>query len=91
MADNSKKEYNKILLTIDVTYDVIKFAQEIKADLIISHHPLDIEFVTESSNKIHNLLIEKNIRALASVNYNDFNSEAKINYINIHAGIRYSF
>ena len=36
-------------------------------------------------------LIEKNIRALASVNYNDFNSEAKINYINIHAGIRYSF
>jgi dinuclear metal center YbgI/SA1388 family protein len=61
LADNSKEEYNKILLTIDVTYDVIKFAQEIKADLIISHHPLDIEFVTESSNKIHNLLIEKNI------------------------------
>jgi len=36
-------------------------------------------------------LIEKNIKALASVNYNDFNSESKINYINIHAGIRYSF
>ena len=61
LADNAKSEYNKILLTIDVTYEVIQVAQEIKADLIISHHPLDIEFVTESSNRIHSLLIEKDI------------------------------
>jgi len=61
LVDNAKSEYNKILLTIDVTYEVIQVAQEIKADLIISHHPLDIEFVTESSNRIHSLLIEKDI------------------------------
>jgi dinuclear metal center YbgI/SA1388 family protein len=60
-ADNLKIKYNKILLTIDVTYDVIQVAQEINADLIVSHHPLYIDFVTESSNNIHKLLIEKNI------------------------------
>ena len=29
LVDNRKSEYNKILLTIDVTYDVIQFAQNI--------------------------------------------------------------
>ena len=61
LVDNRKSEYNKILLTIDVTYDVIQFAQNIEADLIISHHPLDIEFATESSSKIHNKLMDKKI------------------------------
>ena len=61
LVDNRKSEYNKILLTIDVTYDVIQFAQNIEADLIISHHPLDIELATESSSKIHNKLMDKKI------------------------------
>jgi dinuclear metal center YbgI/SA1388 family protein len=61
LADNAKSEYNKILLTIDVTYEVIQVAQNIEADLIISHHPLDIEFATESSSKIHNKLMDKKI------------------------------
>jgi dinuclear metal center YbgI/SA1388 family protein len=61
LVDNLKSSYNKILLTIDVTYDVIQTAENIKADLIISHHPLEIEHVTESSNKIRNLLLEKKI------------------------------
>jgi dinuclear metal center YbgI/SA1388 family protein len=61
LVDNLKSSYNKILLTIDVTYDVIQTAENIKADLIISHHPLEIEHVTESSTKIRNLLLEKKI------------------------------
>ena len=61
LADNSKSEYNKILLTIDVTYDVIQFAQNLKADLIIAHHPLDIEIATDSSFKIYNKLMEEKI------------------------------
>jgi dinuclear metal center YbgI/SA1388 family protein len=61
LVDNLKSSYNKILLTIDVTYDVIQTAENIQADLIISHHPLEIEHVTESSTKMRNLLLEKKI------------------------------
>jgi len=61
LVDNLKSSYNKVLLTIDVTYDVIQTAQNIQADLIISHHPLEIEHVTKSSTKIRNLLLEKKI------------------------------
>jgi dinuclear metal center YbgI/SA1388 family protein len=61
LVDNSKSSYNKILLTIDVTYDVIQTAQNIQADLIISHHPLEIEHASESSSKIRKLLVEKKI------------------------------
>jgi dinuclear metal center YbgI/SA1388 family protein len=61
LVDNSKSSYNRILLTIDVTYDVIQNAQNIQADLIISHHPLEIEHASESSSKMRKLLVEKKI------------------------------
>jgi len=42
-TNNSKIEVNNILLTIDVTEDVVAEAIEKSIDLIISHHPLTLD------------------------------------------------
>ena len=43
VTNNSKIEVNNILLTIDVTEDVVAEAIEKSIDLIISHHPLILD------------------------------------------------
>jgi dinuclear metal center YbgI/SA1388 family protein len=43
VTNNSKIEVNNILLTIDVTEDVVSEAIEKSIDLIISHHPLILD------------------------------------------------
>ena len=43
VTNNSNVEVNKILLTIDVTEDVVAEAIEKSIDLIISHHPLILD------------------------------------------------
>jgi len=52
-TNNSKIEVNNILLTIDVTEDVVTEAIEKSIDLIISHHPLilDPEEISDIQNK----------------------------------------
>ena len=52
-TNNSKIEVNNILLTIDVTEDVVAEAIEKSIDLIISHHPLilDPEEISDIQNK----------------------------------------
>lgn len=51
-----KEEVNRVLVTLDVTIDVIAQAQEKGVDLIISHHPLifgELEEVLQSDNLIN--------------------------------------
>ena len=43
VVNNSNTEVNNILLTIDVTDDVVAEAKEKSVDLIISHHPLMLD------------------------------------------------
>ena len=43
VVNNSNTEVNNILLTIDVTDDVVAEAKEKSVDLIISHHPLILD------------------------------------------------
>jgi len=52
-TNNSKIEVNNILLTIDVTEDVVAEAVEKSIDLVISHHPLmlDSEEISDIQNK----------------------------------------
>lgn len=52
-TNNSKIEVNNILLTIDVTQDVVAEAIEKSINLIISHHPLilDPEEISDIQNK----------------------------------------
>ena len=52
-TNNSKIKVNNILLTIDVTEDVVAEAIEKSIDLIISHHPLilDPEEISDIQNK----------------------------------------
>lgn len=39
-ADNLDKEVHKVLISLDVTMDAVKYAKENCCDTIISHHPL---------------------------------------------------
>ncbi len=51
-----KEEVNRIMVTLDVTVDVIAQAQEQGVDLIISHHPLifgELEEVLESDHMVN--------------------------------------
>jgi len=52
-TNNSNLEVNKILLTIDVTEEVVAEAIEKSVDLIISHHPLilDPEEISDIQSK----------------------------------------
>ena len=43
VTNNSNTEVNNILLTIDVTDDIVAEAKEKSVDLIISHHPLILD------------------------------------------------
>jgi dinuclear metal center YbgI/SA1388 family protein len=65
-TNNSKIEVNNILLTIDVTEDVVAEAIEKSIDQIISHHPLilDSEEISDIQNKriqLKKLMEENNI------------------------------
>ena len=47
---DKNKEINKIMTTLDVTYDIICQAKEEKADLVLSHHPIFISDMKKLSD-----------------------------------------
>ncbi|NDD25562.1 MAG: Nif3-like dinuclear metal center hexameric protein, partial [Actinobacteria bacterium] len=49
VSGNSKQEINRILLTVDVTDEIVAEAKELKADLILAHHPLLLKPVSSLS------------------------------------------
>ena len=63
MIGDVEDEINKVLLTLDITADVVQQAVEGKCDLIISHHPFffddckKIDFATAHGKMIKDLII----------------------------------
>ena len=54
VSGSSSKTVRTVLLTVDVTKDVVEYAKSISADLILAHHPLmlrGVTNVTEDSSK----------------------------------------
>ena len=74
VSGSKSAKISKVLLTVDVTADVVEHAKSIKADLIIAHHPLMLRGVTSvaeetSKGSIVSELIRSNI-ALYSAHTN---------------------
>lgn len=74
VAGNKKSTISKVLLTVDVTCEVVEHAKNIKADLILAHHPLMLKGVTAvsedtSKGSVVSELIKSNI-ALYSAHTN---------------------
>ena len=66
IVGKQKNVIKKILLTVDVTKDIVKEAIENKIDLIISHHPLilepeEIEDVRKFKEQIKELMNQNNL------------------------------
>lgn len=51
LVGDDKKEIKKILLCLDITNDVVEEAINLKADLIVSHHPLIFKPLKKVTNK----------------------------------------
>lgn len=54
VSGNSTQEINRILLTVDVTDEIVAEAKDLKADLILAHHPLllkPVNSLSESTSK----------------------------------------
>ena len=54
VSGNSTQEINRILLTVDVTDEIVAEAKNLKADLILAHHPLllkPVNSLSESTSK----------------------------------------
>jgi len=49
VSGNFTQEINRILLTVDVTDEIVAEAKELKADLILAHHPLLLKPVNSLS------------------------------------------
>ena len=49
VSGNSKQEINRILLAVDVTDEIVAEAKDLKADLILAHHPLLLKPVSSLS------------------------------------------
>lgn len=74
VSGSKSARISKVLLTVDVTKEVVEHAKSIKADLIIAHHPLMLRGVTSvaeetSKGSIVSELIRSNI-ALYSAHTN---------------------
>lgn len=52
LVGNGSREVHKILLSLDITDDVIKEAAAYKADLIVSHHPLFFSISNASTESL---------------------------------------
>lgn len=66
IVGKQKNVIKKILLTVDITKDIVNEALENGIDLIISHHPLmlepeEVEDVRKYKENIKELMIEKNL------------------------------
>ena len=54
VSGNFTQEINRILLTVDVTDEIVAEAKDLKADLILAHHPLllkPVNSLSESTSK----------------------------------------
>lgn len=63
LVGNSGSRVNKVLLSLDITKDVVNEAQKIGADLIISHHPIIFR-------PIRNIYFESTIHLLCKFGIN---------------------
>jgi dinuclear metal center YbgI/SA1388 family protein len=61
VIDSKNETYKSILLTVDLTKNVIEEAKNIGANLVISHHPLWVEEVTTHSKMISDEALKANI------------------------------
>ena len=61
VTNNSNTEVNNILLTIDVTDDVVAEAKEKSVDLIISHHPLILDLDKTSDIQTKRIQLRKKL------------------------------
>ena len=61
VIDTKNKTYTNILLTVDVTKNVIEEAKNIGANLVISHHPLWVEEATTHSKMISGEALKANV------------------------------
>ena len=67
LVGNSKAIVKKVLVTLDVTADVIKEAEKQGADLIISHHPVIFKPVRSiNSNSIPYMLAQRNMSVICA-------------------------
>lgn len=46
VSGSNQKPINSVLLTVDVTKDVVDYAKSIQVDLILAHHPLILKGIT---------------------------------------------
>jgi dinuclear metal center YbgI/SA1388 family protein len=89
VAGSKSSTISKVLLTVDVTSEVVEHAKAISADLIFAHHPLMLKGVTsvsEESSKgsIVSELIKSNI-ALYSAHTNADSVESGTSAVLAHA------
>ena len=67
LVGNPDKEISKVLLCLDVTYEVINEAEKIGAELILSHHPIIFNPLKNVlANSIVYQLIKKDISVISS-------------------------
>jgi len=45
VSGSSNQQISKVLLTVDVTHEVVQHAKEVKANLILAHHPMMLKGV----------------------------------------------
>lgn len=65
---NKNTKVKRVLLSLDVTYNVVLEAKKIGAQLIVSHHPLFFKPLPhiDTSNPLIKMLIEENISVISS-------------------------
>lgn len=67
LVGNSKAVVKNVLVALDITADVIKEAERLGADLIISHHPVIFRpLKSVNSNSIPYMLAQRNINAICA-------------------------
>ncbi len=78
---NTENPVSRVLLSLDVTENVVNYATENNFNLIISHHPLfffpvkKIQFNSDTKSKIIKKLIENNISVFSAHTNLDFTKE----------------
>lgn len=67
LVGNNKSIVKKVLIALDITTAVVKEAEKLEADLIISHHPVIFKPVKSiSSNSIPYMLAQRNLSAICA-------------------------
>ncbi|AKX33953.1 Nif3-like dinuclear metal center hexameric protein [Spiroplasma litorale] len=92
----SQDEISGIVICLDVTKDVVDYAIEVNANLIISRHPFifnDIEIELKNKNKklIYDLLVEKEIQIFSvHTNYDNSSNQGLVSLLETQFNIKSS-